>query len=384
MMQQERRLYSRKTLNPLPYVSLPSGNGGIVLDVSEQGLCFRAVNPVMQSGPIHFSFSAYSKRIEGIADLVWTDRDKKTGGLRFTQLSDDAREQIREWPHELDLRLSVGQGFMLQIPASDDSSTPGVLRRSRFDATLHFATTWSNRVGSTVRECLHSGIKGGMAESYTLRLKNSFRGRRNELIAALGGTIVVIMISVLLSHTRHRAAGESFVALTPRIVGEVAPQTIRQTPLSNPLPPEPGAGHAPADKSKVGGAQEQATQPSANPATLTFSNRKASSPPAPQVPAANVPLPSAATPGGKLVVQVAALTREMDARKLAESLRQENFQAFVGTLPVDKLYRVMTGPYANEPSARVAVAKLKKAGLDSFVRRESGVVLAGSLETKTP
>ena len=57
MMQRERRQSDRKTLNPLPYINLPGGNGGTVLDVSEQGLRFRAIAPVEQSGPILFWFT---------------------------------------------------------------------------------------------------------------------------------------------------------------------------------------------------------------------------------------------------------------------------------------------------------------------------------------
>ena len=77
-------------------------------------------------------------------------------------------------------------------------------------------------------------------------------------------------------------------------------------------------------------------------------------------------------------MQVAALKEESDARELTNTLRRENFEAFVGTLPVDSLYRVMLGPYADEASARVVLDKLKKAGFNSFIRRESGAERLGS------
>src|ERR1700688_4075971 len=54
MIQQERRLFGRKTLRTIACIHLPSDNGGIVLDVSEGGLRFRAIAPVKESGPIDF------------------------------------------------------------------------------------------------------------------------------------------------------------------------------------------------------------------------------------------------------------------------------------------------------------------------------------------
>ena len=100
MTHHERRQYSRKTLNPLPYIHLPSGNGGLVLDISEQGLRFRASSPVEQTGPINFSFTVHSNVVAGIGELVWFDHAKRTGGLRYTQLPYNALEQIRKMATE--------------------------------------------------------------------------------------------------------------------------------------------------------------------------------------------------------------------------------------------------------------------------------------------
>jgi cell division septation protein DedD len=83
-------------------------------------------------------------------------------------------------------------------------------------------------------------------------------------------------------------------------------------------------------------------------------------------------------------VQVAALTEEVEARKLSDRLRQENFQAFVGTLPADSYYRVMLGPYADQESARIVLGKLKRAGFSSFIRRESVSERLGSQSMATP
>jgi len=108
-------------LNPLPYINLPSDNGGIVLDVSEDGLRFRAISQIQPFGPSPFWFTAHSNRIEGQAELIWLDRAGKTGGLRFTELSAAAREQIRSWPADPSLRPSIGEDFALHIYAPEES-----------------------------------------------------------------------------------------------------------------------------------------------------------------------------------------------------------------------------------------------------------------------
>src|SRR5438552_15518840 len=80
-LQHERRASERKTLGQLIYIQLPSGNGGIVLNVSEGGAAFQAVGPVNTRGPISFWLSAIvanSTRIEGTGELAWTDETQKT------------------------------------------------------------------------------------------------------------------------------------------------------------------------------------------------------------------------------------------------------------------------------------------------------------------
>jgi PilZ domain len=106
MMPHERRISIRKPLEHLVYLSLPFDNGGIVLDVSEGGLGFHAIAPVKADGPIHFRFAIDSAaRIRAVGELAWKDETGKTGGLRFTQLPDEVREQIRVWAGQSKARV---------------------------------------------------------------------------------------------------------------------------------------------------------------------------------------------------------------------------------------------------------------------------------------
>jgi hypothetical protein len=107
MMPHERRFSTRKTPDYLAYISLPSDNGGIVIDVSEGGLAFHSVAPVEAYGPIHFRFAMDSPdRVEAVGELAWKDESGKTCGVRFTELPEEVREQIRVWIGQSRLRAN--------------------------------------------------------------------------------------------------------------------------------------------------------------------------------------------------------------------------------------------------------------------------------------
>ena len=98
MNPQERRTSARKAFRHLAYLSLPSDNGGIVLDASEGGLRFHSIGPIQTSGPIEFRFAIDSAtRITATGEIAWKDSSGKTGGLRFTDIADEARQQLRLW-----------------------------------------------------------------------------------------------------------------------------------------------------------------------------------------------------------------------------------------------------------------------------------------------
>lgn len=93
----ERRHLPRTTLDRLAYINIERDNGGIVLNVSDGGLCFQSVAPVERNDTIHFSLFEHGRLIDARGELVWTHETKQFGGLRFTTLTSEARGQINEW-----------------------------------------------------------------------------------------------------------------------------------------------------------------------------------------------------------------------------------------------------------------------------------------------
>ena len=68
------------------------------MNASEQGLAFHVAVPLRQPGPMQLCVSPNpTQQIKLTAEIAWMDLAKKSGGLRFTELTADARNQIREW-----------------------------------------------------------------------------------------------------------------------------------------------------------------------------------------------------------------------------------------------------------------------------------------------
>src|SRR5215813_95033 len=82
----------------LVYVELGPDNGGMVLGICEQGLSFRAVAPLKAEGPVYFTFALDEKtRLNGAGEIAWSEDGGKSGGLKFTNISQQFRETLQAW-----------------------------------------------------------------------------------------------------------------------------------------------------------------------------------------------------------------------------------------------------------------------------------------------
>ena len=101
-MDQNHRRFLRKVPDDLAFIQIERDEVGKVLNISEGGLSFSSVTPVPRNLPVYFWFSFNLKdRIEAMGEVAWTDLSRTVGGLRFTQLSQAGREQIRKWMSRL-------------------------------------------------------------------------------------------------------------------------------------------------------------------------------------------------------------------------------------------------------------------------------------------
>jgi PilZ domain len=97
---QSKRSIVRKRTQQLVYLELGRDNGGVMLNLSEDGCGFQAITPV-KCGETRFGFQiSGGRRIAGEAEVMWVDDVGIMGGLRFLNLPLEARKQIRRWLEE--------------------------------------------------------------------------------------------------------------------------------------------------------------------------------------------------------------------------------------------------------------------------------------------
>jgi len=93
-----RRLQERKQPKPLVFCKLGGEEGGSVLNLSEDGLCFESLAPIEEKDVLQLCLSVdLNSAIEATGQLAWIDSAKRRAGVRFLELSAPAREQIRAW-----------------------------------------------------------------------------------------------------------------------------------------------------------------------------------------------------------------------------------------------------------------------------------------------
>ena len=95
----ERRLHARQRINSIVYVDIGLDNGGIVLNLSEEGMGFQAVGPLGKQGELRIRIKLPSSqaRIEVTAQIVWVSNSNRQAGVRFSDVRLEDQVQIQEW-----------------------------------------------------------------------------------------------------------------------------------------------------------------------------------------------------------------------------------------------------------------------------------------------
>src|SRR5271154_2746069 len=95
----ERRIHARRRVASLEYVDLGGGNGGIIINLGEDGMYVQAVGGLIDADLplIAFRVPESGYRVETGGRIIWIGESKKDAGIQFVNLPEEARAKIREW-----------------------------------------------------------------------------------------------------------------------------------------------------------------------------------------------------------------------------------------------------------------------------------------------
>jgi hypothetical protein len=249
------------------YINIEPDNGGIVLNVSEGGLCFHSYDPVKSNGnngKIRFWFSDQNQRIEADGTLAWTDETQK-GGLRFTALPAEAREKIRDW---------INQSA---TPVPGDAGSAATSR-----AVPPFNGSWNTKakLGSTEARVpiqlsgFSRGLATGLMVSVLVAGGFLFNGYRREVgvwLIHLGErfaakpepqiSAVQAASPVVSPEPQPTSASPATISPAPQIV-QPAAQAVLAEPKT--ISPTPAPAPAPQAEKVLSQPEKLAPQPSSN------------------------------------------------------------------------------------------------------------------------
>jgi hypothetical protein len=207
----ERRRTPRTAITGHAYVNIEPNNGGIVLNVSDEGLCFHSFDPVQRNGKVRFWFSDRNRRIEAQATLAWTDETQKAG-LQFTTLPAEGREQIRKW--------------MIQSATPVAGAAPPSLPPPRA-----FPTPASGRLDT---QAAPDSAPLGVV-STKVRVRTQLSGFSRGLLT--GVLVSAVVVAAFLFQSYRRELGESLIRLGERFAAKPQTQSVVTPTVSPATPP---------------------------------------------------------------------------------------------------------------------------------------------------
>jgi TonB family protein len=95
----DRRARVRHNLASLTCLEMGEGNGGIILNVSETGMAIAVAQSLVDDHVPYLSFRLpqLDRTFEAEGEIVWRSLSKKSAGVRFVNLEERDRMQIRNW-----------------------------------------------------------------------------------------------------------------------------------------------------------------------------------------------------------------------------------------------------------------------------------------------
>lgn len=94
----DRRHALRQKVNTPAFASFDGVTGGMILDLSEEGMAMKTLAPLVAHSvvPMHLSLGEPAAYLETTGYVAWADALGRAG-VRFSDLPDEARSRLRDW-----------------------------------------------------------------------------------------------------------------------------------------------------------------------------------------------------------------------------------------------------------------------------------------------
>jgi hypothetical protein len=94
----DRRHSLRQRVNTPAFASFDGVTGGMILDLSEEGMAMQSQDPIEAHSivPLHLSLGEPTAYLETTGYVAWADALGRAG-VRFSELPDKSRERLRDW-----------------------------------------------------------------------------------------------------------------------------------------------------------------------------------------------------------------------------------------------------------------------------------------------
>src|SRR5215470_1115253 len=211
-MVKKSRLHERKPLAKFGFIQISGDDGGQILNISNEGLCFQTFAPIGNAKNLQFWFSLNMRdRIEANGQVAWLDAETKVGGLRFQNLTERAMKHIRTYATGARNEDSCERGsFFAATLAKQNTALPST-QSGRSQAEASASPVVGTRDSQFYRPADHSTQTRSMESSHVestdlISLQRHLAVCRKRLI--LGFLLGVLASSglglLLFSYTGYR------------------------------------------------------------------------------------------------------------------------------------------------------------------------------------
>ena len=349
----ERRQSPRQRVS-FSCIELEDDNRGIILDVSERGLSLQAVGSLTDDQVPHIRFQLSESRpwIETRGRIAWISASKKTAGVEFIELIEEARNQINHWISlELQLDESV-EGIAFGEKTEPEKDVPATFEPENAILLPERKTTEhgaeNQRLNLIAEEAM--GVpRSGQKVLHSSRVESTTSGFAESAPGTTAPPIAWSELEARLNREINAHKRTNFSQESGRLIGLIAGGVLLLSTaffLGYHLQKRTYS-HQEVEARPFAKVPEPSTNTSVGPTNsrvdLTLSSH-----------------------GPGFMLQVGAMTHKENADALAGALQRKNFPVLVSPPGTDRLYRVVVGPYSDADSMLRAKEELKEEGFESI------------------